>query len=394
MTSLPPILQILPALGDGGVERSALEMATALSQKAWPNLVVADDGNLAPHLAPLGTPHIMLPLSRKNPFLLPWNIYHLRRLFMSHPGAIVHVRSRWPAWCAWLAWCLTPKAARGFFVSTFHGTYSHDSALKRVYNRVMLKGTVIANSQFIRDHISQVYSLSPHAIAVAPRGVDETRFSPAALTPAERHAARALWPEDCENRFLCVGRLTRWKGQLLLLEALTHLSTSLLWHLVIVGDSKEGDPYKQEILTFIETHNLTSRVTLAGSRSDIPALNDAATLAFSPSIRPEAFGRVAIEAMAMGTPVIATALGGSKETIQHGQTGWLVHVQHPTVLAGMPQALAQTIETALTTPPKTLKKMGEDARAHVVATYTTARTCAAEIAVYQRLIAGHGLTQK
>lgn len=380
MTEMTPVrvLQVLPALGDGGVEQSAVDMALYTKAKGWEPMVTSAGGHRLGALQSHGVRHFHLPLESKLPWRILWNSLKLWRLIRAHRIQIIHARSRGPAWSAWLA-CNLPFAGRVEYVTTFHGTYNTRGWGKKWYNAVMLKGRwVIANSAFIKQHIIDTYGVAPDRIAVAARGVDPDTFDPARFSDAQIKATRTeCGVDDKTPLLLMVGRQARWKGHHVLLEALAEL-TDLKWVLAFAGGADKRGAYTTQLHEMAKALGLNERVVFLGSRQDIPLLNAAADLAFSCSTEPEAFGRVAIEAMAMETPIIASALGGSLETIREGETGWLV-------TPDAPHPLAETIRTALTAP-KRLAKMGADARRHVLGHFTTAQTCAAEMAVYERLL--------
>lgn len=384
MCPLPPpapppsgltVLQVLPALKDGGVEQSALEMAAYLTRHDARALVASAGGPLLKDLVKTNACHFTLPLNRKDPVSVLANAASLYRVIRREGVQLVHARSRAPAWSAWIACKLSGVP----YVTTFHGTYGlGGGALKRFYNSVMLKGpVVIANSQFIKAHIIEKYGVDPARIVVASRGVNPDVFDPALFTKKDRDGLHAEWKVGKnEPVLMMVGRLTRWKGQDVLLRALAQC-TDLPWKLILVGASDKGG-FEQELSALVDQLGLRRRVVFAGSRRDIPRLLHAADLAFSCSTQPEAFGRVAIEAMAMQVPVIASVLGGSLETVVDGKTGWLV-------APAAPQALAESIHHALRAPAR-LATMGHTARSHVLAHFTVDQCCAAETDAYTRTL--------
>ncbi|MFO0500441.1 MAG: glycosyltransferase family 4 protein [Pseudomonadota bacterium] len=386
-----PVLQVLPRLKEGGVEESTLAMARYLKglqgPVRWIPHVTASRGKGLPSLIETGAIYHPLPLHSKNPLLWLWLSYKLIEVIRTHRIAIVHARSRacaWPArFAAW--WCGVP------FVTTFHGHYGLGGGwLKRFYNSVMVAGPfVIANSQFTKAHIIKEYKVAPARIIVAARGIDPDIFDPERYPPEMREALRkSLRVPKGVPLLLLVGRLTAWKGQHLLLEAL-----SLLPHrkfvVAFAGGAEGRGHYAEDLKGFAERLGLEENIRWLGARPDIPALLTASTLAFSCSTRPEAFGRAAIEAMAMGVPIIASAHGGSLETIVDGETGWLVKIEPNGANNGanngevLPQALADTIKKALRIK-HSLATIGASARQHVLRHYTVAQMCGAEVEAYKR----------
>lgn len=374
------VLQLLPALGDGGVERSTVEMAGYLRDRGVVNFVASGGGDLVAAVEATGARHLAIPVGRKSPWAILANARAVARLIDAEAIDIVHARSRAPAWAGWLA-CRYFVRRRCRFMTTFHGVYGYGNALKRLYNRVMLKGPlVVANSEFIRAHIRDVYGVADERIIVAARGVDPSLFDPDALPPGNRDAIRAEFGlAPAEALFVMVGRISPWKGHGALVDALARVK-DLPWRMVFAGSGGAG--VIAELRQKIEALGLGDRVILAGSRRDVPALLAAADLAFSASTEPEAFGRAAIEAEAMATPIIATAHGGSRETVLDGVTGWLVE-------PGNAEAMAGAIADALSDGER-LCAMGRAGRAHVLANFTTARMLAREFSAYERLMAGAG----
>lgn len=371
-------LQLLPALQQGGVERSTIEMAIFLKQQGHAPHVASAGGRMVTELEAHNIPHHTLPLHSKNPLTIIRNVFRLSRLLKQENIQLVHVRSRIPAWIMWL----THKRTGIPYIATFHGTYGHKNAIKRCYNRVMLKGMrVIANSAFIRQHIHQVYGYPKNQIPVALRGFDPAQFNPAAIAPTDETTLRnnLNMPTDVPI-ILMVGRLTPWKGHRIFIQALKQLKDNqpdLPWQALIVGGAQKAS-WEKILISDVRQYQLTEQVHFLGNRTDIPLLNKIATVAVSASTNPEAFGRVALEAQAMRTPIIATAHGGSLETVQDGITGWLIPPQDATALA------AKLVE-ALTNPSQT-ETMGQQAEKWVNHHFTTLATCQAEYKVYKEVL--------
>lgn len=375
-TAGPRVLQLLPALGDGGVERSAVEMAGHLDALGLPNWIASAGGPLVAAAEAAGARHVTLPVGKKSPFSAISAARAVARLVDAEGIDIIHARSRVPAWVGLLARRLARRPVH--FVTTFHGVYSHGNALKRFYNSAMLRvPLVIANSGFIRDHIVAVYGFPQARVVVAPRGVEPDLFDPARVPAETRSALRnELGATEMGPLVVMVGRVTRWKGHAVLLEAAARLDRPDL-RLAFVGGG--SDALVAELQRDIARLGLDGRVTFTGSRRDIPAVLAAADLAVSASTDPEAFGRAAIEAQAMGTPVIATDHGGSRETVLPGRTGWLVP-------PGDAAALAAALEEALSDRDR-LKAMGANGREHVLANFTTRQMLEKEFSAYERLMA-------
>lgn len=363
------VLQIVPELNAGGVERTALEVSEALIAAGHGAHVASQGGRMVPELLALGGVFHDLPLASKNPFKIGANTARILECIQLHDIHIVHARSRAPAFAA----CRAAEVANIPFVTTYHGIYNARSRLKRRYNAVMTKGDlIIANSQYTAKHIVSEHGTDPSRIRVVPRGVDMTRF--AKEVPTERRAAvRARWGvADTDTVIFLPGRLTRWKGQLTAIAAMQNVPNAVL---VIQGDAQGRDAYVAELRAAIGT----ARVILADHDSDMPAAFAACDIALSCSTDPEAFGRVSAEAGAMGRVVIASAHGGSLEIIADGETGFLV----PPADAA---ALTAQIAACLSMPPAARTAMGRAAQIRVRERFTTQGMCAAVLAVYAEVL--------
>lgn len=364
------VLQVLPALVFGGVERGTLEIAEAIVGAGWRALVASAGGPLVEPLERLGARHVTLPLGRKSPVGIWRNAEALAALVRAEGVSILHARSRAPAWAGLLA----ARRTGARFVTTYHGAYNEGFPGKRLYNSVMARGErVIAISGFIAEHIRARHGTDPARLRVIPRGVDERRFDPAKVEPSRIAALRDAWNVP-EGRPVVVlpGRLTRWKGQTVLLDAMARLPGDVL--ALLVG---EGG-LRQTLETRIAELGLGDRVRLCGHAEDMPAALLLADVAVHASTDPEAFGRTVVEAQAMARPVVASDLGAPRETVEEGVTGWRV-------APGDPDALAAAIARALALPAAERAAMGERARAAVLARYTTRAMQEATLAVYREL---------
>lgn len=373
------ILQIVPELNAGGVERTVLEIAEALVENGHSAHVASAGGRLAPALEKLGATSHILPLASKNPFSIRPNAKALCDIIRKNNIDIVHARSRAPAFAAKRA----AKKTNTHFVTTYHGIYNAKSALKRRYNRIMASGEiVIANSEFTKAHILQEHGIGPERIVVIPRGVDTKAFNPKHIDAQTIKTQREIWnvPQD-GIVLLLPARLTRWKGQALAIEAFSGLNTlSVKLHLVLLGDAQGRDHYVDALKSAVKSAALEDRVHFANHTENIPAAYGASTLVLVPSIEPEAFGRTAIEAGAMQKPVIASNHGGTQETVIDGQTGVLFR-------PGDVQALRFAIEKLLNMSNAKRAQMGAAARPHICQKYSTAQLQKATLDVYNRLLA-------
>ncbi|WP_439595789.1 glycosyltransferase family 4 protein [Falsiroseomonas sp.] len=373
MTLPPAVLQVLPALASGGVERGTIEIAEAIRDAGLRPIVASAGGALVADLAALGVPHVTLPLATKSPLAIWRNAAALAALARGQGVRIIHARSRAPAWSALLAARRTGAA----FVTTYHGAYNENLPGKRLYNSVMARGDrVIAISRFIAELIEARHGVPAARIRLIPRGVDPRRFDPAAV-PAEAIAAqRAAWgAAPGEAVILLPGRLTRWKGQAVLVQALAHLPSHT--RVVLAGGGREG--FRDELLALAARLGLGDRLRIAGHVPELALALAAADIVVHASTDPEAFGRTVIEAQAMARPVIAADLGGPRETVEHGVTGWRVP-------PGDPAALAALLAQVLAMPEAARQAVGDAARQSVLRHYSTGAMQAATLDVYRELL--------
>lgn len=372
----PAVLQVLPSLHTGGVERGTADIAAALTESGRRAIVVSSGGPMVHEIERVGGEHLTLPVDSKNPLVMRRNIAALAEIIESRNVGLVHARSRAPAWSAHAAAnrCGVP------FITTFHGTYNFRNPLKKAYNAIMAKGErVIAISDFIGRHVIDNYGVLPGKVRVIHRGIDIDTFNPDAVS-AERmiQLAQAWRLPDGAPVIMLPARLTRWKGQGVLIEAARRLARADV-RVLLVGDDQGRTAYRDELEEQIKRTGAEGIVHLTGPCRDMPAAYMLADVVVSASTDPEAFGRVAAEAQAMGRPVIATDHGGSRETVIAGETGWLV-------APGDADALAQALKTALTMTPEERDRVAYRARAHITDNFTKTRMCAQTLEIYAELL--------
>jgi len=380
MSDRPPVvLQVLPDLdGGGGVERGTLDIVRALVRAGWGAVVASNGVHQAKRVEALGGKHVRLPVHSKNPLVMAANVRRLARLIEEAGVHIVHARSRALAWSAYFAARRTGRA----FVTTVHGTYGDGSALKRAYNKSLTRGVrVIAISEFIAHQVVRSYGTDPARIDVIPRGIDLALFDPNAVT-VERivRLARRWRLEDGAPVVMLPGRLTSWKGHTVLIEAISSVARRDAI-CVIVGGEDGTEDYQASLIAKARQDGVENRVHLVGRCDDMAAAYMLADVVVSASTRPEAFGRVAVEAQAMGIPVVATSIGATSETVVPGVTGWLVPPADPIALAG-------AIDVALALTPDQRRAQAEAARQHVATNFALELMCERTLAVYRHVLAG------
>lgn len=384
MPILPPdttILQVIPELETGGAEQTTLDIAQAVVRDGGRALVASRGGRMAKELGRLGGELVLMPAQSKNPLTLAANAIRLAALVGQEKVSLIHVRSRAPAFSAlWAA-----RLSGIPFIATYHGVYNAKGRLKRWYNAIMTKGElVIANSNYTREHVIAEHGIAPERVIAIPRGIRLERFDPAAVAPDRVDALRRKWGlEDDEDRtiILAAGRLTRWKGQALLVEAAIRLAEAGRTDFVIIlaGDDQGRDSYRAELQEAIEQAGLHDHVRIVGHVEDMPAAYLLADLALAPSLDPEAFGRTAVEPQLMGRPVIAADHGAARETVVHGQTGWLA-------IPGDPAAWTAALQTALALGPEKRAAMGKVAIERARRLYSVDAMTESTLKLYARLL--------
>lgn len=382
------ILQIIPDLNAGGAERTTIDIAEGLTQAGARALVATEGGRLVGELQAKGGIWVPFPAATKNPFAMAANVGKLVRIIRDEQVDLVHARSRAPAWVAYAATRVTKTG----FLTTYHGAYSGKSAAKILYNSVMARGdVVIANSLFTAEMIQKIHRIEPQRLRVIHRGTNFEAFSPERVGPDRVERMRRTWLASPDERIvLLAGRLTPWKGQKQLIEAASQLRARGHRDVIFVlaGDPQGRNEYVAELDAMIGAAGLGSVVRRVGHVSDMPAALAASAIVTVPSTEPEAFGRVAVEAQAMGVPVIVSNLGAVPETVlappqvrPEQRTGWRVP-------AGDAAALADAIDNALRLGASAREALAGRARRHVEARFSLDRMITDTLDCYIALIEG------
>lgn len=373
------ILQVLPALGQGGVERGTIEIARALSEAGIPNAVASAGGRLERALDEMDVEHVKLPLDRKNPFTLRRCARALADYCSEEGVTLMHVRSRAPAWA--VKWASKHCGVK--WIATFHGVYGTEPRLFKIpYNRVMLQGErTIAISEYVRNHILETYKgVDPEKLVLIHRGANTDAFRPDAVP-------REVWMSKKTDQYgfeadrpviTLPGRLTRWKGQEVFLEALSMMRNHR-FGVLILGSDQGRTEYSDRLRTMAGKLPDETRVVFRDHTSQMPlvyALSDIVVNASS--AQPEAFGRTIPEAQATGRLVLATAHGGACETVKDGETGFLVP-------PGDAKAMAAKLDEMLEMSEERKEKMRAAAVESVRANFSTAKMCEKTLALYSEL---------
>ncbi|MBW1650405.1 MAG: glycosyltransferase family 4 protein [Deltaproteobacteria bacterium] len=370
------VIQILPELEEGGVEKGTLELGAYLVKNKYKSIVISAGGRMAKTLQKEGSIHITHKyIAEKTPRSLI-HIPQISNIILKEKPDIIHLRSRIPAWIAYLAYKSIPKRKRPKLVTTFHGFYSVNR-----YSAIMTKADkIIAVSSIIADHIKKEYGVSDDKIKVIYRGISNEYLTPDKIEAKRLANLREKWEIDAKQSPLILfpARLTRLKGHDFFIKSL-FLISDLKWSVIFAGDIPQKSNYVKQLKDKIRKLKLTERIFFAGHCSDIPAAIMLANIVISASVKPEAFGRTTIEAQAAGRAVIAPAFGGSLETIKDGYTGWLFEPKNA-------ESLARVLRDALLNKQKR-EELGKSARNHIKSDFTTERMCQSTVELYERLIA-------
>jgi len=384
MTTKIKILQVIPKLGFGGAETGCYDLAHFLAEQECKSFLITSGGELLKFVRRDKVKIIRLPVQSKNPLIMFINSIIIFFIILFYNIDIVHARSRAPAWsCLWA--CIF---SRRKFVTTFHGTYNFSSKLKLFYNSVMVRSElVIAGSNFIFNHISKNYQKyldpSKQKLLVIFRGINLEYFNSKNIIIEKVNNLAKNWNID-KNDFIILlpGRLTRWKGQEIFIEALNlliEIYNKNNFHAVILGANQGRSVYSKKLLLLTERYRLSKKVTFIKNCKEMPLAYKLADIAISSSVEPEAFGRIAVEAQAMKKPIIASDLGGSRETILNGKSGFLYHFNDV-------KKLASFINKLMEMNKESISLIGEEGRKNVENKFNVDQMCQTTFTEYKKLL--------
>ena len=383
MTTKINVLQVIPKLGYGGAETGCYDIAHFLPENECGSFVATSGGELLKFVKRDKVKIFRLPVHSKNPLLIIFNTLALTLYIIFFKINIVHARSRAPAWSCYFASLLT----RRVFVTTFHGTYNFKSNFKKFYNSIMLRAKLtIAGSNFIFEHINENYSeylKKEKKLRVIFRGINVDYYNSKNISALKQEKLKQEW-QLSSNKFtiLLPGRLTYWKGQEKFIEALNILVEDYNitnFQAIILGSDQGRTVYFKKLNNLVQRYSLNKKIKFIPHCKEMPLAYSLADVVISASIEPEAFGRVSVEAQSMGKPIIASNIGGSKETIINKKTGFLYKYDDP-------RELAKIINTVIQLSSEDLKFIGNEGRKNVTKKFDVETMCQSNLKEYKKLI--------
>jgi glycosyltransferase involved in cell wall biosynthesis len=328
-----------------------------------------------------GILHINRPVASKNPGVIFDNGLWLTDFARAEKVDIIHARSRAPGWSAYMAARRAPCA----FVTTFHAAYKFSNPFKKFYNSVMARGErIIAISEFIGRSICNDYGVRQDKVRIIPRGIDLESYARDKVSPAKRAELLERWKIAGNPPIILMpARISPIKGHKVLIEAMALLAGTPHRNAVavLIGDAQGRDNYKSELNHLVDQRRLRDSIRIVPPCDDMPAAYSLAALVAAPSLVAEGFGRVPVEAMAMGVPVVASDLGGFSENIRAGITGWLVPPRNP-------QKLADALLDILGHAPEQREAIIAAALKEARTRYDKRRMVADTLAVYDEVMVG------
>ena len=377
------VLQVIPKLGYGGAETGCYDIAHYLNENDCKSYIITSGGELIKFINKKKVKLIRLPVQSKNPIIMLFNAIIISLIILFCNINIVHARSRAPAWSCLLATKITGRK----FVTTFHGTYNFNSNIKKFYNSVMVRSDlIIAGSNFIFSHINENYSNylnTKKKFLVIFRGINTDYFDPSTTLEKDEDNLFKSWELKVGKKIILFpGRLTSWKGQEMFLDSINKVNIQLghdAFIAVILGSDQGRELYKKKLIRLVEQYRLTNQVKFIEHCKNMPVAYKISNFVVSASIEPESFGRISAEAQSMQKPILASNIGGSKETIIDNKTGILFE-------SGNSDEMSKKIIELLNLDESTLNQMGIEGRKNVINKFNVEKMCFSTYSEYKKLI--------
>jgi glycosyltransferase involved in cell wall biosynthesis len=377
------VLQVIPKLGYGGAETGCYDIAHYLNENDCKSYIITSGGELIKFINKKKVKLIRLPVQSKNPIIMLFNAIIISLIILFCNINIVHARSRAPAWSCLVATKITGRK----FVTTFHGTYNLNSNIKKFYNSVMVRSNlIIAGSNFIFSHINENYSNylnTKKKFLVIFRGINTDYFDPSTTLEKDEDNLFKSWELKVGKKIILFpGRLTSWKGQEMFLDSINKVNIQLghdAFIAVILGSDQGRELYKKKLIRLVEQYRLTNQVKFIEHCKNMPVAYKISNFVVSASIEPESFGRISAEAQSMQKPILASNIGGSKETIIDNKTGILFE-------SGNSDEMSKKIIELLNLDESTLNQMGIEGRKNVINKFNVEKMCFSTYSEYKKLI--------
>ena len=369
------IAQILPALNTGGVERGVVEISKALVENNFRSIVISSGGHMEPQLRRTGTVHYKLDVHTKNPFRWPKIRKQLQVILETEKVDLMHLCSRAPAWIAFpLGRILNIPV-----ITSVHMRFRKSNFLKKIYNSILTKGdAIIAISKHIESSIKTMFPEVVNKIQIIHRGVDLHLFNPNNIKPARIIAqSEVLNLKDNIPVIIMAARPAMWKGYLPLISALSMVKEN--FQCVMIGAGDGDNRFQNTLIKKIIKHKLETKVKLIKSTRDIQAAMLLGDIIVMPSLTPEPFGRIILEAQALGKIPIAFDHGGASETIIDGKNGFLAT---PVKI----KSLSEKINLALSLKTSKREKMGEISKKIVSKNFSHEKMCNLTLSLYKQCL--------
>tara|TARA_Y100000741_G_scaffold342292_1_gene305182 strand:- start:300 stop:1454 length:1155 start_codon:yes stop_codon:yes gene_type:complete len=383
MTSNLKVLQVIPKLGYGGAETGCYDIAHYLPENNCKSFIVTSGGELLKFVDKKKVKIYRLPVQSKNPLLIFINSIILVGIILLNNISIVHARSRAPAWSCLFASKITGRK----FVTTFHGTYNFNSKIKKFYNSAMVRSDlIIAGSNFIFTHIKKNYSNylnEKKKLLVIFRGINIDYFDASTTLESDEKNLLKKWNIDKDKKIILLpGRLTSWKGQELFIEAINLINIELgyeAFYAVILGNDQGRELYKKKLIRLSEQYRMSKQIRFIDHCTNMALAYKVSDIIVSASNEPEAFGRVSVEAQSMGKLILASNIGGSKETVIDEKTGFLFESNNA-------KSLSKYILRVLNMEEASLKMIGIEGRKNITQRFNVEKMCFSTYSEYKRLL--------
>ncbi len=376
----PVIIQILPNLNSGGIEQVTVDLNKATVEAGGVSIVISNGGTRVPEILEDGGKHIELPVHSKNPLVMYRNIKLLRNIIKDTNADIISAASRAPAWSAQQA----TKDTNAAYLTNSHATHNINNRLKKIYNSSIIQGElIIAVSHLLAKHLIERYNVAPEKIRTIHRGVDLARYDISAISKERTEKLRTQWniPKDSKVIFF-PARVTQIKGHMFFIDTFKKLNMQNVVG-IIAGHTKGNENYVARVEKHIKDNNLSAQISIVGVCDDMPAAYMLADVATSPTLVPEGFGLIPIEAMAMGCPFIGTNLGGYKETVINNENGWLIEPNDV-------EAYAEVLDKALSMPESEKEALAKKISKYARENFSNDLMCEKTLDVYAELLCMHG----